>query len=153
MSTYVRGSLPRERALQLLTAQDTAIRSFAEAWPAPRWIKLWNDGEPHAVMAWLNGSYARWYDIEARDYIGQPDSAVWPPEVCERFRELDLEAIGKAGEIVLGREPTPRGRFGYCIARKFATRALDRDAWAIYGEVCPLDLPFCDTCEKNNANP
>lgn len=153
MSTFIDRALGRDEALRLLTLQDVAIRGFAAAWPAPRWIKVWRDGEPEPVMAWINGAYARWYDVNPYEYIGRPDSAIWPPEVCDRFRELDLDAIRRAGEIICGTEPTPRGKFPTCLARKFAARVSDSDiiGWAIYGEVCPLDPGPCALKEKKNG--
>lgn len=145
MPTYIRRDLPRDVAVRLLTRQDACIRAFASAWPAPRWIKIWGDGDEHATMAWVNGAYASWYGIDPHLYIGQPDSAIWPPEVCARFRELDLQAISKAGEIVLGWEDTPRGPRPGALSRKFAFRVSEGDlcGWGIYGEVCPLDDSGC----------
>ena len=146
MGTFIRGELPREEAIKLLTLQDVGIREFAGAWPAPRWIKVWEDGAPEAVMAWVNGAYADWFDVDPRVYIGKPDSVIWPADVCAKFRKLDTLAIIRAGEIVMDTEPTPRGDRGEtCIARKFAFR-IDCDkirGWGIYGEICPLDVSPC----------
>lgn len=154
MSTFIDGSLTRGEALRLLTLQDVAIRGFAAAWPTPRWIKVWRDGEPEPVMAWLNGAYASWYDIDPREYMAKPDSAVWPPEVCARFLELDLTAIARAGEIVMGVEPTPRGKRESSLSRKFAARIDDSGitGWVIYGEICPLDEAPCSGCPKKENN-
>ena len=154
MSTFIAGGLGRDEALRLLTMQDVAQRAFAASWPTPRWIKVWRDGEPVPVMAWLNGAYATWYNVDPHAYIGQPDSVVWPADVCVRYLALDREAIRRAGEVVIGREPTPRGKFPSCLARKFACRADESGVtgWVIYGEICPLDAMPCSECPKKEKN-
>lgn len=152
MSTFIPRSLERDLAIPLLTLQDVAIRGFASEWPAPRWIKVWKDGEPAPVMAWMNGAFARWFDIDPRVYMGQEDSAVWPDEAVRQFRASDEAAIARAGEIVLSTEDTGHG---IVIARKFAFRINDGiTGWGIYGEVCPLEVMPCNLCpqkEKNNG--
>lgn len=149
MSTFIRGDLPRDEAVKILTLQDVAQRGLTDSWPAPRWIKVWKDGEPLPVMAWLNGAYAGWYNIDPREYIGKPDSLMWPLEAADSYHELDREAIQKAGTIVAALEHTPRGHVKSSIVRKFAFRVDDSgiSGWGIYGEICPLEIGICEMCE------
>ena len=150
MSTFIPGGLSREQALPLLTLQDVAIRAFAVAWPAPRWIKIWRHEEPLPRMAWMNTAFSTWWDIDPRVYMGATDDVVWPPEACAQFLRSDVEAIDAAGEIVMATEGVPRGKFAQVITRKFAF-PVDNEGirgWGIYGEICPLEIGLCEVCPK-----
>lgn len=149
MSTYIDGRLPRDEALDLLTRQDVSVRAFSRSWPAPRWIKLWEDHQPAATMVWLNGAYAQWYDLNPHEYIGKPDSVIWPEDVCKHFEDLDREAISKPGEVVAAVEPTPRGKEKMAVVRKMACRVEEQGifGWAIYGEICPVEDQRCIPCQ------
>jgi hypothetical protein len=141
MGTYIKGDLGRAHAFDLLTAQDACQRGLSESWPFPRWIKIWHDGQPMPVMAWLNAAYCEWYRVDGYSYIGHCDRIVWPDDIAHEFQENDLRAIQQAGTPLLITERSPRGNEPTILVRKFAYRVETEHVkgWAIYGECVPRE--------------
>jgi hypothetical protein len=138
LSTFIDGSLDRNRALYLLTMQDAAYRGMADNWPQPRWCKYLGDGDHIAIMVWMNRACADQFYANCSPYrvIGHCDRVCWDDGHAAHYAATDREAIERAGEIVESSEPVQGN--GTVRVRKFAFR-IDNDqlkGWFVYGE-CP----------------
>ena len=138
MSTFIDGTLDRNRALYLLTMQDFAYRGMADNWPKPRWCKYLGDGDHVLLMVWMNKACAERFYTHCSPYkvIGHCDRVCWPDPDAARYAETDMWAIGKAGELLEVWEPVQGGEPVRVI--KFAFRADNEQlkGWFVYGE-CP----------------
>lgn len=134
MSTFIDGSLDRNRALYLLTMQDAALRGMAENWPEPRWVKFRADGDHVFVMVWLNRAYVERFKVDGHKYIGHCDRVAWPDDVAAHFTRNDEAAVERPGEVIEDVEPLP-GMPGVRV-RKLAFRINNSNlrGWAVYGE-------------------
>lgn len=75
-----------------------AIQAYIDRVPVPVWIKRKSEsGE--LVMVMINRAYERRYGISKEAYVGQPDSAVWPPDISKKFMEADLEVLRRKTAI------------------------------------------------------
>lgn len=137
MSTFIDGSLDRNRALYLLTMQDAAYRGMADNWPKPRWCKFLGDGDSVLVMTWMNRACAdRFYGGNGYSMIGHCDRKAWNDTVSAHYAQTDREAIEKAGQIIECHEPVQGN--GLVRVMKFAFRIENEQlsGWFVYGE-CP----------------
>lgn len=136
MSTFIDGTLDRNRALYLLTMQDFAYRGMSDNWPKPRWVKFKGDGDCVFIMVWLNKACAEKFYPDPYKIIGHCDRACWNDECAAQYAKTDHEAVARAGEIVESHEPIQGN--GTVRVLKFAFRADTDDlkGWFVYGE-CP----------------
>ena len=142
MSTFIDGSLDRNRALYLLTMQDAAYRAMADAWPKPRWVKYRADDDHVFLMVWMNRACAeRFYtQCDPRRVIGHCDRVCWDDAHSAHYAETDAEAVKRAGEIIETHEPIQGN--GTVRVLKLAIRTDNQETglrgWFVYGE-CPDD--------------
>lgn len=136
MSTFIDGSLDRNRALYLLTMQDAAYRGMADNWPKPRWCKFLGDGDSVFLMTWMNRACAeRFYGpCSPHRVIGHCDRVCWDDEHAAHYAKTDHEAVMRAGEIIEVFEPVQGN--GEIRVLKFAFRVDTPElrGWFVYGE-------------------
>jgi hypothetical protein len=92
---------------QRLDRYDERLRSMrgvfgAIFWtcPYPCWMKAPNgQGDNYWVMAAINRAYEKAFSVSADTYVGQPDTAVWGPEIAAGFRLNDV-AVRDGGRLV-----------------------------------------------------
>ena len=138
MSTFIDGSLDRNRALYLLTMQDAAYRGMADSWPQPRWCKFLGDGDSVFIMVWMNRACSEQFYTSCSPYkvIGHCDRVCWDDAHAAHYAETDRAAIERPGEIIECLEPVQGN--GIVRVRKFSFRIENEQlkGWFVYGE-CP----------------
>lgn len=136
MSTFIDGSLDRNRALYLLTMQDVAYRAMADQWPRPRWCKFRADGDHVFIMVWLNRACAERFYPDPYRVIGHCDRACWNDECSSAYARSDEEAVSRAGEILETQEPLQSGGSIKVLKFAFRVESDELSGWFVYGE-CP----------------
>ena len=73
--------------------KTSELEDFAEYAPFAMWVKDCHDCDKgrEPTLLYINPAYTRIWGVTPDEYIGKPDSAIWPKEVAAQMRAHDIK--------------------------------------------------------------
>jgi PAS domain S-box-containing protein len=78
----------RKQAEDALRASEERFYAFMENSPTFAWIK-----DEQGQHVYLSKAYEKRFGVRLDDWRGKTDFDIWPPDLAQRFRDTDLEAL------------------------------------------------------------
>jgi PAS domain S-box-containing protein len=87
----------RKQAEDSLQASEERFRVFMENSPTFAWIK-----DEQGQHVYLSKAYEKRFGVRPEDWQGKTDFDIWPPDLAQKFRNTDLEALtsGQTTEVI-----------------------------------------------------